>query len=118
MCSNIKIDTNMFLSVSMYEQFRRIFYNSNIVLMTFLFLFLFYFLPPLPQICLNQKKFPLTFHYYQVKVLCSAAAPLKKLFLPAVTSPVYYEDENRALMDDLNITKGSVSVIFLTQNLF
>ncbi|GFX35273.1 AFG1-like ATPase [Trichonephila clavipes] len=42
-----------------------------------------------------------------VRVLCSAEAPLKKLFLAAVTNPVLFEDENRALMDDLNITKGS-----------
>lgn len=51
-----------------------------------------------------------------MKVLCSAAVPLKKLFLPVVTSPVYYEDENRALMDDLNITKGSVSILFFLSN--
>lgn len=49
-------------------------------------------------------------------MLCSAAAPLKKLFLPVVISPVYYEDENRALMDDLNITKGSVSILFSSIN--
>ncbi|GIX86375.1 hypothetical protein CDAR_590441 [Caerostris darwini] len=48
-----------------------------------------------------------TFYDNKVRVLCSAEVPLKKLFLPAVTNPVLYEDENRALMDDLNITKGS-----------
>jgi len=48
-----------------------------------------------------------TFYDNKVRVLCSAEVPLKKLFLAAVTAPVLYEDENRALMDDLNITKGS-----------
>ncbi|KAF8793127.1 AFG1-like ATPase isoform X1 [Argiope bruennichi] len=48
-----------------------------------------------------------TFYDNKVRVLCSAEVPLKKLFLPAVTNPVLFEDENRALMDDLNITKGS-----------
>lgn len=48
-----------------------------------------------------------TLYDNKVRVLCSAEAPLKKLFLPAVTNPVLFEDENRALMDDLNITKGS-----------
>ncbi|XP_054717943.1 AFG1-like ATPase [Uloborus diversus] len=48
-----------------------------------------------------------TLYDNKVRVLCSADVPLKKLFLSAVMSPVLYEDENRALMDDLNITKGS-----------
>ncbi|KAG8176053.1 hypothetical protein JTE90_006834 [Oedothorax gibbosus] len=48
-----------------------------------------------------------TFYDTKVRILCSAEVPLKKLFLPAVTTPVLFEDENRALMDDLNITKGS-----------
>ncbi|GFS43958.1 AFG1-like ATPase [Trichonephila inaurata madagascariensis] len=48
-----------------------------------------------------------TLYDNKVRVLCSAEAPLKKLFLAAVTNPVLFEDENRALMDDLNITKGS-----------
>lgn len=48
-----------------------------------------------------------TLYDNKVRVLCSAPVPLKKLFLSAMTHSVYYEDENRALMDDLNITKGS-----------
>ncbi|XP_042903570.1 AFG1-like ATPase isoform X2 [Parasteatoda tepidariorum] len=48
-----------------------------------------------------------TFYDNKVRILCSAQAPLKKLFLSAVTTPILFEDENRALMDDLNITKGS-----------
>ncbi|XP_035227845.1 AFG1-like ATPase isoform X2 [Stegodyphus dumicola] len=48
-----------------------------------------------------------TLYDNKVRVLCSSEVPIKKLFLPAVINPVIYDDENRALMDDLNITKGS-----------